>query len=222
MVHSPLARRCFAVISLAVLCATGGCSSAAIALREKFGQAKREQLVDRVQEARDGQEEAKQQFKSALDQFLAVTKVGGGELEKVYSKLNSEYEASVEAADEVADRIDAVESVSEALFAEWQKELGQYSDPSLRAASETQMKETRKRYDALLAAMKNAAGKMAPVLATFKDKVLFLKHNLNAQAISSLQPSVDVLKGDVARLISEMEASIREADQFIGQMQAPG
>src|SRR5262249_5722351 len=42
--------------------AAAGCSSTRIAIAEKFGYAKREQLVDRVQEARDGQQEAKKQF----------------------------------------------------------------------------------------------------------------------------------------------------------------
>lgn len=198
------------------------CNSAAIAIREKFGFAKREQLVDRVQEARDGQEEAKQQFKSALEQFLAFTKVDGGELEAVYKKLNDEYEASVDVAEEVKSRIEKVEAVSDALFEEWQAELGQYSDPALRRSSEAQLSDTRGKYATLLSAMQTAAQKMDPVLANFRDKVLFLKHNLNAQAIASLQQSVDVLKSDVSKLVADMEASIAEADRFIEQMQPQG
>ncbi len=215
-------RRVLALLALVAIAALPACNSAAIALREKFGFAKREQLVDRVQEARDGQEEAKQQFKSALEQFLAFTKVDGGELEAVYKKLNDEYEASVEASDEVKNRIEKVEAVSEALFEEWEAELDQYSDPALRRSSETQLSDTRRKYATLLAAMQNAAAKMDPVLANFRDKVLFLKHNLNAQAIASLQQSVDVLKSDVSKLVAEMEASIAEANKFIEQMQPQG
>jgi hypothetical protein len=59
---------------------------------------------------------------------------------------------------------------------------------------------------------------MNPVLAAFKDQVLFLKHNLNAQAIASLGSTATQIEGDVARLIKEMEASIGEADDFIKQM----
>ncbi len=214
--------RPFVIAGLIAFTLLPGCNSAAIAIREKFGYAKREQLVDRVQEARDGQEEAKQQFKSALEQFLAVTRIDGGELEKVYKKLNDEYEGSVDAADEVKSRIEKVEAVSGALFKEWEAELNQYSDPALRSSSEAQLKDTRKKYASLLVVMQNAASKMEPVLATFHDKVLFLKHNLNAQAIASLQQSVDVLKSDVSRLVADMEASIAEANRFIEQMQPQG
>jgi hypothetical protein len=35
--------------------------------------------------------------------------------------------------------------------------------------------------------MKRAEKNIAPVLAAFRDQVLFLKHNLNAQAIASLK-----------------------------------
>src|ERR1041385_7140298 len=51
----------------------GGCSSAYYGAMEKIGFAKREILVDRVEKTRDAQNEAKQQFASALDHFLAVT-----------------------------------------------------------------------------------------------------------------------------------------------------
>ena len=66
--------------------------------------------------------------------------------------------------------------------------------------------------------MKNASSKMDPVLANFKDLTLYLKHSLNAQAIRGLQSNVSQVQNDVSRLITEMEASIKEADQFISQM----
>ncbi len=56
---------------------------------------------------------------------------------------------------------------------------------------------------------------MDPVLATMKDHVLFLKHNLNARALGSLEGTADTLQRDVNRLIKDMEAAISEADKFI-------
>ena len=67
-------------------------------------------------------------------------------------------------------------------------------------------------------AMRRAEQKMAPVLTAFKDQVLYLKHNLNAQAIASLQSELSSIESDVVQLIREMEASIREADTFISAM----
>ena len=63
--------------------------------------------------------------------------------------------------------------------------------------------------------MKRAESKIDPVLSVFKDQVLFLKHNLNAQAIASLQGELDTVEADVSALILAMEQSIDEADAFI-------
>ena len=82
------------------------------------------------------------------------------------------------------------------------------------------MGDTRKRYDVLMVAMKGAETKMTPVLGAFGDQVLFLKHNLNAQAITSLQDTVVKIESDVGKLIEEMQKSIAEADSFIASMSA--
>src|ERR1043165_7293788 len=72
-----------------------GCSSTTIAIKEKLGHPKREQLVSRVTDAKDSQEAAKKQFATALDEFLSVTGTGGGDLEAKYRKLQAEYDRSV-------------------------------------------------------------------------------------------------------------------------------
>lgn len=195
-----------------------GCASTGIAVKEKFGYAKREQLSDKVRSARDGQQEAKEQFESALAEFIAVTSVDVKELEARYSKLSKEYDRSKARAATVTDRISSVERVGEALFREWKEELTQYTSDTMRAASQRQLDQTRAQYDRLVDAMKTAESKMAPVLAAFSDQVLFLKHNLNARAIAALQGTVSQVQDDVAALVREMEAAITEANSFIDQL----
>lgn len=199
-----------------------GCSTATIAAKESiFGIAKRDQLVARVQDAKEGQVEAKKQFESALAQFLDVTGQKGklGDIEAKYDKLKSAYEAADSKASRVSGRIKDVENVADALFAEWQKELSQYTNQSLRSASENQLNATKSQYQTLLSKMRAAEGKMQPVLQSLKEHVLFLKHNLNAQAIASLQGEATAIQNDVSALIKEMEASITEATTFIDKMQ---
>jgi chromosome segregation ATPase len=199
-----------------------GCSSTGIALREQLGIPKRQQIVDRVTEARDSQDKAKVQFQSALDEFLSVTGAsadkGVGDLESKYRKLKSQLDSAKSRADDVHSRIGSVERVSTALFKEWRAELAQYQNPDLRRQSEQQLDETVRQYDKLLGVMKNAESKMPPVLAAFNDHVLFLKHNLNAQAIASLQGTSQKIQSDVSALVRDMESSIAEANAFIEQM----
>ena len=195
------------------------CGSAQYAVMEKFGIHKREILVDRVEEARESQQEAKEQFASALEEFSAVLNFQGGTLEEKYKKLNAELQKSEEQAEKVRERIDKVENVAEALFDEWEDELKLYSSDNLRRSSASKLNETRSHYQRLMTAMHRAESRLEPVLTPLRDQVLYLKHNLNAQAIASLQGELGRVEGDVSSLIREMEAAIREADAFIMTLQ---
>lgn len=209
------------LIVLAVL-AIGGCRSTYDAAyyntMEAFGKEKRDILVNRIENARSAQEDAKEEFSSALEAFQSVTGYEGGELEEAYDRLNGAYEDSKGQAEDVRERIDNVERVAEDLFEEWEKELTEYEDPKLRRLSEDKLRQTRTRYERLLRAMHRAEDRMDPVLEAFQDQVLFLKHNLNARAIASLEDTLDELETDVEGLIADMEASIDEASQFLEQL----
>ncbi len=208
-------------VSLGLLTALvlAGCSGVYYDAMEKVGIPKRKILVDRVQAARGAQQEAKQQFASALEQFLAVTKVPATEMQATYERLNDEFKSSEARAKDVRSRIDAIDSVARALFEEWNLELTQYTNPTLKAQSERQLAATKQRYAGLMRVMEQAAAGMHPVLNAFRDQVLYLKHNLNAQAISALSGTTRDLQQDISRLIADMK-SIKEADTFIASMQA--
>ena len=98
--------------ALVAMLALSGCQSAYYAAWEKVGVEKRDILVDRVENAKESQEDAQEQFSSALEAFSAAVAFDGGELEDVYDSLNSQYEDSVAASEEVSARIDKVESLS--------------------------------------------------------------------------------------------------------------
>ena len=195
-----------------------GCQGLYFDAMEKMGYHKRDLLVSRVEDARDSQEQAKEQFRSALERFSSVLNFHGGPLQEKYEQLREEFELSEKKANNVQDRIDAVEDVADALFVEWERELDSYSSDRLRQTSQAKLTRTKKQYSQLLKAMKRAESKIDPVLNAFRDQVLFLKHNLNAQAIASLQEELSSMEGDIASLIQEMESSIKEADTFIGAM----
>ena len=198
-----------------------GCQGTYYNMWEKLGYHKRDILVERVGKARDGQQAAKEQFQTTLERFKTVTNFSGGNLEAKYNDLSAEYDRCEARASAVSGEIGSVDEVAQALFKEWQGELEQYSSPELKAKSAEELRATQARYAHLLAAMRAAEGKMKPVLAAFHDQVLFLKHNLNAQAIASLEGTKVNLQGDVDRLIADMQKSIDESNRFISTMKTP-
>ena len=79
------------IIGFAVALLICGCSNTYYSAMEKVGVHKRDIMVDRVENARDSQEDAQEQFKSALEQFGSVVKLKETDLKKAYDKLNAEY-----------------------------------------------------------------------------------------------------------------------------------
>jgi hypothetical protein len=195
-----------------------GCSTAYYSTMEKFGVHKRDLLKKRVVAARDEQKEAGEQFKDALTRLKELYGFNGGDLEKVYDGLKRDFDRSTAKAEAVRKRIRDVETVGDDLFDEWEKELKQISSDNLRDKSRRQLRETRQRYSDLHDALKRAESSMEPVLAQFRDQVLFLKHNLNAQALSSLQKEALSIQDDISKLLAEMDQSIRQADSFISAL----
>ncbi|MCC2606626.1 DUF2959 domain-containing protein [Planctobacterium marinum] len=197
------------------------CQSTYYSIWESMGVEKRDILVDRVESVNEAQEEAQQQFSSALEELSALINFDGGELQDAYEQIKDQYDASNDSAERLISRIDKVESVAEALFDEWQDELQQYSNESLRRDSERKLKETQRRYNSLLKAMHRSADKMQPVLTALNDNVLYLKHNLNASAIGALQGEFDKIRQDIQVLINEMNSAIAQSSEFINSIKAP-
>ncbi len=205
------------MLALLTVCLSS-CSTVYYETMEQFGVHKRDILVERVEEARDSQEAAKEQFTSALEQFSSLLNFNGGDLQATYEKLNIEFEKSEDRAVTVRDRIRSVESVSADLFDEWEDELDLYTNQNLRRSSEATLRETRALYQQLVTSMHTAENKMVPVIDAFRDQVLFLKHNLNSRAIASLRTELVTIESDISALIIDMEKSITESNRFLSEL----
>jgi hypothetical protein len=211
-------KRKLLIMSLVVL-TLASCSNLYYGAMEKMGKPKRDIMVDRVEAARDTQNDAKEQFLTTLEQFKEVVHFEGGDLEKEYNKLNSTLEKTETEAAKVHKRILAIEDVSQALFSEWAAEINLYSSDVLRRASQKKLDETQLKYTELIAAMLRAEARLEPALAPLRDQVLFMKHNLNASAIAGLSTEVVSVQTNVDRLVQDLENAINKADDFIKALQ---
>ena len=201
------------VIATALLIA--GCRSVYYSAWEKLGKEKRDLLETKVTQVRDEQQEATQQLKDALTRLQELYGFQGGELEKFYRGLQKDYERSAGQAETVRNRIKQMDQVAQDLFREWETEMQSITSPALRQDSQTKLQQTRQRYGDLYSAVTRAERGMEPVLSKFHDYVLYLKHNLNAQAIGALQNEASSIQQAINQLIKDMNDSIRKADEFI-------
>ena len=210
--------RWFTLLSVAAVVALTGCRSMVYSAYEKVGIYKRDLLKKRVVSARDEEVGAQKEFKDALTRLKEMTGFEGGELEKRYRDLQSDYDDASSRVAAVHTRVKEVQTVAEDLFTEWDKENREIETPELRQVSRQQLNDTRQRYDDMLTALKRSEQSMDPVLHKLHDYVLALKHTLNAQAIAALSGESSKIQADVSKLIEDMNASIARADEFIKQM----
>src|SRR3954451_17689991 len=97
----PIFARSLLLLSLTAIIALSGCRAAMYSAYEKVGVYKRDLLKKRVVAARDEQKGAQQEFKDALTRLKEITNFEGGELEKRFRRLQSDY-------DDAASRVAAV------------------------------------------------------------------------------------------------------------------
>ena len=207
---------------LLVSCVLSGCSvaqKAQYSALEKFGVHKRDILVDRIEKTTETQEETKQQFQSAYEELASLVDVDDLGLEKRYQRMASAVDKSEAKANQLTARIKSVDKVANDLFAEWEEELNQYQSVNLRTASQNNLNATKARYQKIYQKMQESSAKVEPVLQVLQDNTLYLKHNLNARAVSGLSNEVLVIEDKVRALIAQMELSINESKSFIGSMQ---
>ncbi|CAH9056538.1 hypothetical protein PSEHALCIP103_01475 [Pseudoalteromonas haloplanktis] len=209
-----------AILSLMLM--LSGCQSAYYSAMEKVGVHKRDILIDRVEETKDSQQESQEEFQSALERLTTLINFDGGELQDAYNQLNDDYESSLAAANEVSSNINKVEDVADALFDEWSDELEQYKSASLKRQSSKKLAATQRQFSQLLSSMRSAESKMEPVLSSLQDNVLYLKHNLNAQAVAAIKGEFTNLKRDIQLLMNDMNKSIEDSNKFIEQMNTTG
>ena len=213
-------RRFYPALLAATLVLTG-CNSFYYKAMQKLGKEKRDILVQRVKDSKKDQEQTKEQLQTTMEAFQQLTGFQGGDLEKSYKKLNSEYERAQDQSNKLHDRIQSIDQVSSDLFNEWQKEIDEMSNAQLKSRSRSMLVDAKQRQAVYMKAMRTTEDKMTPVLAAFRDQVLFLKHNLNARAIGSLKGTANTINTNVTALMKSIDASMQEADTLISSLSAP-
>jgi hypothetical protein len=201
--------------AIILMVAFTGCRNTYYAMWESVGKEKRHLLKDEVAAAREDQAQASEEFKDALTRIKELTGYQGGQLEDAYRRLKGDFEDCQHRAAVIDDRIRNVEQIAADLFAEWEDEIGQMNNATFRSQSRQSLTRTRERYQRLHGSMVQARSRMDPVLARLNDYVLYLKHNLNAQAVGALGAEMASIQSDINVLIRDIERSIKEADAFL-------
>ncbi|OQY58884.1 MAG: DNA repair protein [Desulfobacteraceae bacterium 4572_88] len=207
--------RRFSLAILSLVAIIYGCQTAYYAAWEKLGKEKRHLLKDHVEDTRVEQEKASEEFKDVLTRIQTLYGFDGGKLEDFYEKLRDDYEACEERAETVHERVRTVEETASDLFEEWEDEIEEITNQKFKSQSRQSLRDAKDRYARLHRAMSKSAKRMHPVLKNLRDYVLYLKHNLNAQAIGALRQEMGDIEAEVESLLQDIRNSIDAAEDFL-------
>ena len=151
----------------------------------------------------------------------AMEKMGYAKRDILSSRVKAARDAQEEAKQEIQSALDQfgkVVNFSGGDLEDTYKKLNgelESSEEQAETVRKRKYTQTKMRYGEMLAAMKKAEQRIDPVLRPLRDQVLYLKHNLNARALSSLKGELVKVDAQVDQLVKEMNRSIAEADKFI-------
>ena len=182
---------------------------------EMIGVEKRDLLKRHIGQTREDQEEAAETFEDALDKLRKLYDMKPSELERQYNSVKSSYDDSENRAKDVRASREKMKTVASDLFKEWEKEIDEIQTPEMKSKSREKLKASRSQFAELDKSLVLAEKKMNPVLIRLKDHVLYLKHNLNAESLSSLKKEHDRIGNDIEVLVKDMNRAIAQADEFI-------
>ncbi len=195
-----------------------GCTTVYYATWEQLGKEKRDLLKDNVLAARHEQREASQGFRDALTQLRSTYQVPPSRLQAVYEELRGHQKRLTRRYEDLDGRITKLNTIAMDLFSEWREEAESMSNREFHKRSLEQLAEAQDRYRQMQTALTETRNRCRPVLNQFNEYVLFLKHNLNAQALGALHGEAQEIIEGLGHLIEQLNNSISETDAFIATL----
>ena len=152
--------------------------------------------------------QTKLQLTKTIDVYNALMADDAKDRKKLYRDLQKEMESTQKRRAEIITRVGAMAADADTLFKSWEVSAAAIESQSLRARSEERLKKTKANYAEIGAAGRKAAELYEPVMKTLADKVRYLGHDLNAEAVASLKPDAEKLNKDVEKLGKAIDDTI--------------
>lgn len=203
---------CFSFIVLS------SCSTIYYNFWETLGREKRDLLKSEMLSADSSHTEVKEELEDSLHRIRSEYDFKEGSLEKTYDSLSADYEDISSRSNELSDNIDKSEDIANDLFSEWRKEALSLNKRKYRKDSLTKLKKTKISFNDTLSSMRHVEKNMRKILKQYKDQVTYIKHNLNAKVIGSLQLEMKSISSEMEKLIVQIDRSKSKAKKFISKL----
>ena len=201
-----------------IIAAVTGVAVAGLARAQDEGVKQVEALVKASGSTVQAISQTKLQLMKTMDVYNALVADDAKDRKKLYKDLQKEMENTQKRRAEITARAGTMATEADTLFKSWETSTAAIESESLRKRSEERLKNTKASYAEIGTAGKKAAELYDPVMKSLADKVQYLGHDLNAQAVASLKPDSEKLNKDVEKLGKAIDDTITTTNTKINAL----
>lgn len=215
------ARRCFLLLAFSWIAAPlVAADLGQMVSGEPPGVHQTEKLAKKAEAMIEEVEKAQQQVRQTLTSYDALLFGNATDLRKPYRALDSEIERCDKRREAVRRRADAARAESTDYFRAWAGSLPLIESADLRARSEVRLRDSKARFDGIIAAGTNAAAAYQPFIGRLRDQWNYLGHDLNPSGLESLRPDARKLADEGQTLLAQIDESLRQAREYVASIRS--
>jgi hypothetical protein len=171
----------------------------------------REAVVATGEESKAALEDSLTQWGKILDGYNSIMDGSAKNTEKTYKTLLSDLKAAEGKGANTTKSLTKMDKQAQSFFKDWEKELDQFSNESMKEKSTAMMDKDKAGYADFKDRMTQAGEVFAPVLQELNDQVLFLGRNLSPDGIEMLQDEATKMNEMVKEATAQVEALLAGA-----------
>lgn len=185
-----------------------GCSGLkSLGIRQSQGLEAVDELLGEVEQVQVDAAVSKERAQGAMEALRAL--VGPefrGDPAAGHAALVTAIGASEDQAEALQDDVRPLRKTGEAVFARWTEDLESFGNLAMRQRSQERLEETRRRYDAVLAAAVSAQLAYDAFNGDLGDHALFLENDFNASAVQVVAGELEGLRSRGKELAKRLDA----------------
>jgi len=208
-------RTYLAFVLAALVASSGGCAYIQKILpRKRGGPGQVNDLVSWIDRVYVEAEMSKEAAHAALDGLDVIVEADYADPVVAYQEFVDSIEASEKQAESLRDVYEPMQDAAEKLFKQWSKDLEEFSSLSMRQRSQSRLLKTRQRYDMIVAAVEPALMSYDQLNQSLRDHALFLGHDLNPEAVTTIEADAEELGKQVEALDAQFDTCLEASQTY--------
>ena len=192
------------------------CSLQTLGVKQKGGLERVDELLSYVEGVQVEATVSKERSQAALESLRRlVAPEFKGDPATGHKELVLAVEQTSDQADALKASVRPLRKTGEKVFARWTEDLESFGNLAMRQRSQERLEETRRRYDAILAAAVAAQLAYDSFNGDLNDHALFLEHDFNATSVALMAQELDGLRTRHKELLKRLDASAAACQAYV-------